>query len=216
MKYFFNYRLQKEKEFNYKNILAKDLNLLNEEKPLINVNNQIYEELKEFYEYYNFDSIPKTFTEGIYSKYKFDYLKIITHRDLKSALPEYYEKAINEIGNTSKSKKNLLNNNFFYILYLLNFDSPSNKFINKQIITENKPITWGLFYKVFGDFIADKNLDDKEFEINMRHFEKRLKNKELDFEYYSEIYKKTKRNLFYSMIRDLFFSSRDTNTSVLE
>jgi len=216
MDFFLNYRLQTEKEFKYTNLLRRDLNILIEEKekPLIKVDSVIYEELKDLYGFYNFDCISKSFTEGIYSKYKFENLKIISHRELKSALPEFYEKANQEISN--KNKKNKLNNNFFYGLYLLNFDIPSNKNINKNVILENKPITWNLFNKVFEDLVIEKNLNQGELDINLRHFEKRLKKKELDFEYYSEMYRKTKRNLFYSMIRDLLFSTRDTNTSVLE
>lgn len=214
MNFFLNYRLKREKEFNYKNLLTQNLNLIQEEKPSIKVNEEIYEELKDFYGYFNFDSSPKTFTEGIYSKYKFESMKIITHKELKSALPEFYEKANYEI--SQKFKKNKLNNNFFYGLYLLNFDVPANKLNNIKSISDNKPITWDLFDKTLQEFVSENNLSKGELDINMTHFEKRLRNKELDYGYYNEIYKKTKRNLFYSMIRDLFFSTRDSNTSVIE
>jgi hypothetical protein len=214
MNYFLNFKFENEKKHNFKSLLERtyqdENNIIHE----IQLNHSFYRKLKEFYNYFNYESYPKTFTEGIFNKYKMDNLRIITEHDLKIAFPDIYAEKKAEI--SIQKNERMLENFIFKSLNYLNFDIPSKKKFNSNIISNNRPIEWNLFYRIAEEFVIKNKLEKSDLDENLRDFSILLEKKDLDFDYYQTLYKKTKRNVFYSTMKDLFYSTRDTNSNVLE
>jgi hypothetical protein len=214
MNFFLNYKRDYDNSQNYKNLLGKTYFQKNKTIYEIKLDNLFYTKLKEFYNYFNHESTPKTFTEKIYSKYKMENIKIITEQDLKLAIPDIYEKHRKEI--ISQRNEGIVNHIVFRILNELSFEVPVKKEIKNNLITKNRPIDWSLFYKVLEEFSIKNEIIKSDLDENLKDFSILLENKDLDYEYYQSLYKKTKRNIFYSTMRDLFYSTRETNSNVLE
>jgi len=214
MKYFLNFKLDQDRNQNFKHMLGKPLDNRKFVVSEIFINENYYRSVKEFFKYFNYESNPKTFTEKIYNNYKFEKLRIITEEDLKIAFPESYQVKRDELQNIKNN--GFLQTNFFKLLRILDFDIPTYKQINSKTILQNKPVEWNLFYRVIEDFIIKNQLNKSEINNNLKDFSILLENKDLDFEYYQILYKKTKRNIFYSTMRDILYSTRETNSNVLE
>lgn len=214
MKLFLNYKIDHENKQNFKNLLEKSFyydSKMNQELKLQHV---LYKTLKEYFIYFNYESFPKTFTEKIYSKYNLDNLKIISEQDLKIAFTDTYDVKIKEILNSRNKGKG--NNLFFKFIDRLNFDIPTHKDISYNSKINNNKIEWNIFYSVLEEFIMKYNIKKTDLDDNLKDFSILLEKKDLDFEYYQSLFKKTKRNIFYSTMRDLLYSTRETNSNVLE
>jgi len=213
MNNFLKFKQDFENKPNFKDLLGKDLSINNMVIDDIKLEHRFYKRLKEFFFYFNYESNPKTFNEKIYSKYKLDKLKIITRNDLKSIFPVLYEKIDQEI--RKNNSKGFLNTIFFKTLYFLDFDIPNNK-QPENSVSMNNPVSWNLFYKILEEHILKIKPDNDDLNTNLKDFSILLETKDLDFKYYQNLYTRTKRNIFYSAMRDLFYSKRDTNSFVLE
>jgi len=214
MNYFLNYKHDNGKKQNFRSLLEKTY--LNKSHSIqeLQLDLSCYRKLKEFFNYFHYESYPKIFTEDMLTKYKMWNLRIITHQDLKIAFPDIYEEKRAEIVN--ETNKGLINNFIFECLNILNLDVPSKKKKNTNLIIKNRPVEWNLFYRVAEKFVIKNELENSDLYENLKDFSILLEKKDLDFNYYQSLYKKTKRNISYSTMRDLFYSTRDTNSHVLE
>ncbi len=214
MNNFLKFKQEIENKPNFKDHLRKDLLDKNKVISEFKIKDSFYNRLKEFFIYFNYDSIPKTFNEKIYSKYKLENLKIITRADLKTAFPIIFNKLDKEI-HKANTKEFFFYTNFYKVLYFFNFDIPNNKLFDDKM-SLSYPLDWNLFYKTFEEYININNPNNNEMETYLKDFSIIIEKKDLDFEYYQNLYKRTKRNIFYSALRDIFYSTRDTNSNVLE
>lgn len=217
MNYFIKFKLEEDNRQNFKYLLNKRFE--NKEKIIsdIKIDTISYKQIKEFYFYYNYESNPLTFNEKLFTKYNFEFLKHITNREMQIAFGRNVELDGNFINTFSlKNKNNLLNKAFFLCLGFFNFDIPSKNVQTKSLIKQNISVEWNFFYKILENYIIKRNLTPVDVRENFADLANLLEHKDLDFEYYQTLYKKVKRNIFYSALRDFLYSTRDTSQNVLE
>ena len=213
MNSFINYKLELENKNNFKYNVGKEFNIQDKIIYNIKVNDLQYNNLKIFYNFYNSWAKPMTFTQKFYEKFKNNKsFRIITENDLFVILPDIYLEKNSEL-----YKNKITKFPFFTVMNFFNFDVPSNKtFSINSTIKKNKPCDWNLFYLVFEEYITKYKIENQELEESLTKFSNLIENKDLDFEYYQTLYKKTKRNIIFSFFRDIIYSSRETNFNILE
>jgi hypothetical protein len=147
---------------------------------------KLYNKIKYFFLLNNRDSEVISFSEKLYKKYDFDYLKVITEEDL-----DFLHK------NEGENENQQLNtSSYFKIL------------INSNMI----PIEWNKFMVTImtADSIV-KNISDQKFihqqvDKYLDIISDKIKNRRFDFKIYQNKYKMAKKNLLLNVFKKAFFT----------
>ena len=155
----------------------------------------LYHQIENFYEFYNFHSIPITFNEKTYNNFKFTFLQIISLKNLFITLE----------GNPNLEQKQF-------------FSHIKDKYpqISKENISfddfNNKPATWMQF-----NMFLEKNLvEETKIDDFLGKLSVNIKEAKFDYQEYKKRLKQTKKSIFFSGLSSIFSRKKDFNYKVIK
>jgi hypothetical protein len=147
---------------------------------------KLYNKIKYFFLLYNRDSEVISFSEKVYKKYDFDYLKVITEEDL-----DFLNK------NEGKNKNQQINtSHYFKILTKCNISPIDwNKFIVTIMTTDS-----------IVQNISDSKFIHQQMDKYLDIISHKIKNRRFDFKIYQNKYKMAKKNLLLNFLKKAFLT----------
>ena len=156
----------------------------------------LYQQIQNFYEFYNFHSIPITFNEKTYINFKFNFLQTISLKNLFIII---------------EGGKKVVDQREFYSFIKEKYPEFSKQMINLDDF-KNKPVNW----REFNIFLEKNFPDETKIDEFLGKLSVEIKQKKLDYQEYKKLLKQTKKSIIISTLTSIFSRKKDMNYKVLK